>query len=185
MYLRIAINSLLMCANIISVQISFLWGQLWKDCVLKGTSPSQGIEICLWSMIQMNLVVFSVEGPRTFQPQASSPDLSTINFSTPKQKGTFQPQTFQPWTFQPQISQPRTFQPQVWGWKIRGWKIHGWKIRGWKVHGWKVRGWKVWGWSLGLKSPGLKCPSTVLLIFMQFWIRSHLNKLDWLTPQDV
>ena len=59
MYLRIAINSLLMCANIISVQISFLWGQLWKDCVLKGTSPSQGIEICLWSMIQMNLVVFS------------------------------------------------------------------------------------------------------------------------------
>ena len=23
------------------------------------------------------------------------------------------------------------------------------------------------------------------VIFMQFWIRSHLNKLDWLTPQDV
>ena len=39
--LESAINSLLMCANIISVQISFLWGQLWKDCVLKGTSPSQ------------------------------------------------------------------------------------------------------------------------------------------------
>jgi hypothetical protein len=44
-----------MCANIISLQISFLWGQLWKDCVLKGTSPSQGIEIYLWIMIQMNL----------------------------------------------------------------------------------------------------------------------------------
>ena len=24
-----------------------------------------------------------------------------------------------------------------------------------------------------------------LLIFMQFWSRSHMNKLDWLTPQDV
>ena len=25
----------------------------------------------------------------------------------------------------------------------------------------------------------------VSLVFKQFWSRSHLNKLDWLTPQDV
>ena len=25
----------------------------------------------------------------------------------------------------------------------------------------------------------------ISLIFMQIWSRSHLNKLDWLTPQDV
>ena len=36
-----------------------------------------------------------------------------------------------------------------------------------------------------MKGNNFKGKKVVLLIFIQFWIRSHLNQLDRLTPQDI
>ena len=35
-----------------------------------------------------------------------------------------------------------------------------------------------------MRGKNFKEKNIVPLIFTQFWIRNHLNKLDWLTPQD-
>ena len=36
-----------------------------------------------------------------------------------------------------------------------------------------------------MRGNNIKEKKVVSLIFTTFWIRSYLNKLDWLTPQDI
>ena len=47
-----------------------------------------------------------------------------------------------------------------------------------------VNFWGFWG-PEAMRGNNFKEKKVVPLIFTQFWIRSHLNKLDRLTPQDV
>ena len=47
-----------------------------------------------------------------------------------------------------------------------------------------VNFWGFWG-PAEMRGHDLEENKVVPLIFKQFWSRSHLNNLDWLTPQDV
>ena len=55
----------------------------------------------------------------------------------------------------------------------------------WKVkYLWTILCLYIWG-PKAMRGNNFKEKKVVPLIFMQFWIRSHLNQLDRLTPQDV
>ena len=93
--------------------------------------------------------------PQTFQPQASTLDLSTSDFSTIN-------------VSIPDFSTMNFSSPQF--------KTSWLKILWLKSLGLKGQ---------GLKSPGLRCFWTNSSTFMQFWRSNHMNKLNWLTPQDI